>query len=232
MESVMGETRLDTPLEAADVVGYLRRHPQFLKQYPDLALALEMPRAEGDVASLASYQVESLRRKNRELERRLADLIRVAGDNENLMVRVHGFVLGLLRAADAQGVMRAVVAGLTEDFHTDLVRLLLFRRDAAGAVHADWLVHLPTGPSALPELADFLAGDEPLVGRLAPERLEEVFGDEAARVHSVALVKLGTLGLLAIGSHDADRFQPGLGGVFLTLIGAAVTTALERHFGD
>lgn len=227
----MGETRLDAPLEAADVAGYLRQHPQFLKQYPELAHALELPRAEGEVASLASYQVDSLRRKNAELERRLAQLIRVAGDNEKLMQRVQTFVLGLLRAADEAGVMRAVVAGLTEDFHTDLVRLLLFRRPSVGAVHADWLVHLPAGPSALPELADFLAGDTPLVGRLAPEKLAEVFGDEAERVHSVALVKLGAQGLLAIGSNDPDRFHPGMGGVFLKLIGDAVTTALERTTG-
>jgi len=39
---------------------------------------------------------------------------------------------------------------------------------------------------------------------------------------------LDGLGLLAIGSRDPDRFQPGMGTVFLKMISATVTAALQR----
>ena len=59
-------------LGAHEVAAWLRRHPTFLKQFPDLALSLVVPRDEGPTASLASYQLEVLRDKNRELSKRLA----------------------------------------------------------------------------------------------------------------------------------------------------------------
>lgn len=224
----MGESNLKDDLEAADVADYLRRHPQFLTQFPELARELEMPRGEGQVASLASYQLDVLRRKNRELSRQLAELVRVASHNEQLAMRVHAFTTSLLRAVDATAVVRSVTAGLTEDFDIDLVCLLLFR-PVAGVAGADWLQIEPEGKAALPEFAEFFARSEPQVGRLAPAMLTRLFGMQANSVESAALVRLGDAGLMAIGSRDADRFHPGMGGAFLQLIGEAVTIALERH---
>lgn len=226
----MAETNLKDELKAADVADFLRQHPQFLKHYPDLAPVLEMPSEQGQVASLASYQLDVLRRKNRELEHKLTELVRVAGHNEQLMMRVHAFTTSLLRAEDAAAVVRSVAAGLTEDFGTDLVRLLLYR-PVDGVAAVDWLLIEPQGPTALPMFAEFLPRDEPQVGRLAPDMLERLFGEQAQKVHSAALVRLGDAGLMAVGSHDANRFHPGMGGVFLTLIGEAITTALQRHQG-
>ena len=64
----------------------LRRHPTFLKQFPDRALSLVVPRDEGPTASLASYQLDVLRDKNRELYKRLGDLFANAQENERLAV--------------------------------------------------------------------------------------------------------------------------------------------------
>ena len=112
-----------------EVASYLRRHPEFLNEFPDLALALVLPREQGSAASLASYQLDVLRDKNRELNQRLHELIEIAHENEQLMVRVHTLTLALMRAQTLAETARAVVAALTEDFHTDLVRLVLFRAD-------------------------------------------------------------------------------------------------------
>ena len=58
-------------------------------------------------------------------------------DNEQLMVRVHAFTLSLMRAGTLADTLSRVVATLTEDFHTDLVRLCLHHPVAD--IHADWL---------------------------------------------------------------------------------------------
>ncbi|MGO4701872.1 DUF484 family protein [Dyella sp. 2RAB6] len=221
----MTDTTLDDTLTATDVAAYLRRHPGFLTEFPELAAQLELPREQGQVASLAAYQTQNLREKNAELERRLAELTRIAAENERLMQRIHELNVAVLRAGTPAVAARSVIARLAEDFQTDQVRLLVFELELPPA---DWLVRAPGGSKGLPEFAEFIAHQEPIAGRLSAERLYRLFGDQAPEIHSCALMSLDGLGLLAIGSRDQDRFQPGMGTVFLKMIAATVTAALQR----
>ena len=222
----MSDTLADNRLTADQVADYLRHHPDFLGDYPELASRLTLPRAQGAAASLAVYQLQSLRDKNYELEQRLAELISIASDNEQLMRRVHDLTVALLRANTPEVTARSVIAKLSADFHTEQVRLVLF--GAATLPPADWLVQVPEGRAGLPEFSDFLAHHEPISGRLSPERLQRLFGPRANDVRSAAVMPLGELGLLAIGSSDEDHFQPGMGTLFLKMIAATITAALMR----
>ncbi len=224
----MSDMTLKDGLQAMDIAEYLRSNPQFLKDFPDLAMSLQIPREQGPAASLASYQLDVLRGKNRALERRLAELIEIAGDNEQLVVQVHSLTLGLLRADDLLESLRSVVAGLTEDFDTDLVRVVLL--DAYDDLPAaTWLKTEPGGAEALPPFAEFFARKEPMVGRLASDKLSYLFGNEAESVQSAALMRVGEHGMLAVGSHEANRFHPGMGTMFLKLIAESVSAAIERY---
>ncbi|WP_266157270.1 DUF484 family protein [Dyella silvatica] len=226
----MTNTALDITLQPHDVAAYLRRHPEFLADYPELAAQLTMPREQGPVASLATYQLQNLRDKNAELERRLTELTAIAAENEQLMQRVHDLNVAALRASTPAAAARDVITKLGEDFHTDHVRLLLFGQHLL-LPPSDWLVQEPGGRAALPEFADFLAHHEPVSGRLSAERLHRLFGDRAQDIRSAAVVPLGELGLMAIGSRDPDHFQPGMGTLFLKMIAATVTAALARAQG-
>lgn len=222
----MTHTATEQTLQPEQVAAYLRRHPGFLADYPELAAQLTMPREQGAAASLAVYQLQSLRDKNAELETRLAELIAIAAENERLMKRVHELTVALLRANTPEVTARSVIAKLSADFHTEQVRLVLF--GPATLPPADWLLPVPDGRAALPEFADFLAHHEPIAGRLSAERLQRLFGMHATEVRSAAVMPLGELGLLAIGSSDADHFQPGMGTLFLKMIAATITAALMR----
>ena len=222
----MTATLLDDVTQARVVAAYLKRHPEFLSDYPDLAAKLTMPREQGAVSSLAVYQLQSLRDKNTELERRLAELIDIAAHNEQLMERVHGLTVALLRANTVEVTVRTVAARLSADFHTEEVRLLLFGDEALP--RADWLQQIPQGPAGMPEFAEFLSKGEPVSGRLSAEKLERLFGSKADDIRSVAMMRLGDAGILAIGSADPDRFQPGMGTLFLKMISATITAALAR----
>src|SRR5690606_32205667 len=115
---------------ATEVASFLRRNPDFLSRHPDLALTLVVPREHGQgAASLASYQLEVLRDKNRELTRRIKELVEIASENELLMRRVHALNLALMRAHTPDETVRRLVAALREDFGTGHVRLLLHRPD-------------------------------------------------------------------------------------------------------
>ena len=224
----MTATLLDDATHARVVAAYLKHHPEFLSEYPELAAKLTMPREQGPVSSLAIYQMHSLREKNAELERRLAELIEIAAENEQLMERVHALTVALLRANTMEVTARSVVAKLSADFHTEQVRLVLFGNEPL-LPRAEWLQQV-AGPEALPEFADFLHQSEPVSGRLAEDKLRRLFGPEATLIRSVAMMRLGDSGMLVIGSHDPDRFQPGMGTLFLKMISATITAALARSW--
>jgi uncharacterized protein YigA (DUF484 family) len=217
----------DDSIDAGTVAAYLKQHPSFLNDYPELAAQLTMPREQGAVASLASYQLQQLRDKNAELERRLAELTTIAADNGELMERVHALTVALLRANTLEVTTRTVIAKLNEDFHAEQVRLLLFGNHA-DLPRSEWLRQVGGGAAELPELAELLQRHEPVSGRLSPDKLARLFGDEAAAIRSAAVVPLGDTGILAIGSRDPDRFQPGMGTLFLKMIATTVTAALAR----
>ena len=213
---------------SGEVAAFLRRNPRFLNDFPDLALGLVVPREEGRATSLASYQLDVLRDKNRELNKRLLELFQNAQENERLTVRTHQLTLALMRAHNAAETLKSMVASLTEDFQGELVRVLL-HAPVAGLDGADWLDVLPRDAAVLTPFAEFFKNDEPLCGRLQQDKLDLLFGARVHEVQSCALLPLGTRGLVAIGSHDPNRFYPGMGTLFLRLMGDTLVAALSRY---
>jgi uncharacterized protein YigA (DUF484 family) len=143
------------------------------------------------------------------------------------MVRVHTLTLALMRATSLPETLNAVVAALTEDFNTDLVRLVLFRADGELPV-AEWLLVELDGPAAMPAFAEFLKRGEPLCGRLQQDKLDALFGARVGEVASAVLLPVDGVGMLAVASQDPNRFHPGMGTVFLKLIAEAVASAVGR----
>lgn len=217
-------------LGAHEIAAWLRRHPAFLQQFPDLALSLVVPREQGSAASLAGYQLEILRDKNRELSRRLQDLFANAQENERLAVRTHQLTLALMKQNSAADTARAMAASLAEDFSGDLVRLVLFAQ-VADLQDTDWLQTLAEDDARLAPFRDCLKDGEPICGRLQPEKNALLYGVRAEDVASTALLPLPGRGLLAVGSRDANRFFPGMGTLFLRMMGEAFDTAMRRFEG-
>jgi len=216
---------------AHEVAAWLRRHPTFLKQFPDLSLTLVVPRDDGPAASLASYQLEVLRDKNRELSRRLADLGANAQVNERLAVRTHQLTLALMRQANAADTLRAMAASLEEDFAGDLVRIVSLN-PVPELEQAPWLQVIARDDPRLAPFHDCLQDGEPICGRLQPEKNEVLYGERVGEVLSTALLPLPGVGLIAVGSHDANRFYPGMGTLFLRMMGESLAVALQRfHAG-
>jgi len=214
-------------LGAHEVAAWLRRHPKFLQQFPDLAISMVVPREEGPAASLASYQLDVLRDKNRELSRRLHELFGNAQDNERLAVRTHQLTLALLKQSTAADTLRAMAASLAEDFQGDLVRIVLFDR-VEGLDDVDWLQVIAQDDAGLAPFRDCLGDGEPLCGRLQPEKTALLYRERADEVQSSALLPLPGTGLIALGSREPNRFYPGMGTLFLRMMGEALATALQR----
>jgi uncharacterized protein YigA (DUF484 family) len=212
---------------AHEIAAWLRRHPNFLQQFPDLAISLVVPREQGPAASLAGYQLEILRDKNRELQRRLHELFANAQENERLAVRTHQLTLALMRQRSAADSARAMAASLEEDFAGDLVRIVLFA-SVEGLAEVEWLQTILADDPRLAPFRDCLHDGEPICGRLQPEKNALLYADRAADVQSSALLPLPGLGLVAVGSREQNRFFPGMGTLFLRMMGEAFAAAMAR----
>src|SRR5581483_956649 len=83
-----------------------------------------------------------------------------------------------------------------------------------------------------PNLKSFetlFASGKPRCGQARDSQREFLFGADANDIGSIALVPLGekgSVGLLAIGSTDRDRFHPGMSTEFLARMGELIADAL------
>jgi uncharacterized protein YigA (DUF484 family) len=83
---------------------------------------------------------------------------------------------------------------------------------------------------ALKSFESLFASGKPRCGQVRDSQREFLFGTEAADIGSVALVPLGcsgSLGLLALGSADRDRFHPGMSTEFLARMADLIADAIE-----
>ncbi|MDR1854333.1 MAG: DUF484 family protein [Azoarcus sp.] len=205
-------------MNADDVVKFLREHPAFLSEHSDLLAVLTVPQSRsGKVISLTERQVQVLRAKVRELEQKLADLIRFGEQNDEISEKVHRLALLLLDAADTEAARRALIASMRDDFAVPHVALRVWAGDDEEEVDKSvrrYAASLGRPYCGAPVNADVLGW----------------FGEMSPHVRSVALMPLRrgghVVGLLALGSEENERFYNDMGTLYLERIGALASRAL------
>jgi len=219
------------PLEEKSVADYLRDNPDFFQNNASLLATLEIPHACGPAVSLVEHQVKVLRDQNRQLKRKLMDLVHVARDNNRLNERMHQLTLGLINTSSLVALLDTLREHLQGEFKADTVTLRLASLPEAQARECGVDLYDPAA-AELAHFDSFFKSCRPPCGRFKAEQLQYLFGDQAEAIESVALVPLGhrsTYGLLAIGSQDASRFHPGMGTLFLTHLGELIGLLLTRY---
>lgn len=222
----------DIPPEEQAVIDYLGAHPEFFDHHPELLSRLSVPHDSGDAVSLVEKQVSVLRHQNRQLERRLVDLVEVARSNDGLVDRMHHLAMALINAGDRQELLAGLDDLLRSRFGADEVVICLFARGRDNGDYSPARRIAPDDPG-LEAFKRFLGKGRPQLGRLSPEQIAFLFGDQAeGRVGSAALIPLGAdagQGLIAIGSRKKDHFSATQGTVFLERLADLVSAALARH---
>ncbi len=84
------------------------------------------------------------------------------------------------------------------------------------------------GDRRLDGFRDLLGSGEPVCGRLHPDKNALLYGLRAEDVQSSALLVLPGIGLVTVGSRDPNRFFPGMGTLFLRMMGEALAAGLQR----
>ncbi len=218
---------VEESVDEASVATYLQSHPDFFEAHTDLLANLRLPHPTGDAVSLVERQLSILRQQNRQLERKLVDLVEVARANDQLVERMQRLTIALFDAEDIDGVVQAVFEQLRDGFGADQCTLVSF--DARVPTPARTAKR---GDPEVGKFSGFLEGSRPVLGKLKPEQLDFLFGAAAAEIGSAVLVPIGEradLGFLGIGSHRAEQFNPTMGTVYLARMGVLIGLALRRH---
>ena len=214
-------------MNADDIARYLRAHPQFFDQHPELLERISVPHPYGGRAiPLAERQTVALREKLKLIEGRLAELLQFGEENDAISEKVHRLSVALAGAKDFPALAASLYFHLREDFAVPHVALRVWGK----SVPADF-----DEAQAVDEAQRHYAGTmgAPQCGPAAGNPFVPWFREAGEHVRSVALVPLGqtaVFGLLALGSEDPKRFYADMGTLYLRRIGelcaAGVTARL------
>ena len=225
-----GLAAVDT--EEESIASYLQRNPEFFERHQGVLARLKLPHARGgSTISLVERQIEVLREKQAALEGKLAELVRVARANDAIAERLHRFTRRLLRAAPRTEAIAHIEAGMREDFDAFHAALVLIGPEAEPALPA-FVRSVRADDAHLKSFESLFASGKPRCGQARDSQREFLFGPEGLEMGSVALVPLGekgSVGLLALGSADRDRFHPGMSTEFLARLADLITDALSAR---
>ncbi len=211
----------DYSLSAEEVSEYLLTNPDFFTKHPEVTEKLVIPHTQKGSVSLVEIQGELLRKKTRQLNYKLNQLVTIAKQNEKIYRVYTDLNVQLLRCKSVAEVQYTLEDVLQERLQLSCAVIKSFK-----------------GPHAIPELQQRLFTEKRFqsetffFGRLSQHERQLLFGDQAAE--SVALMLLGDnkdLGILAIGSADASHFTPDMDTLLLQQLQQVLNIILPPMMG-
>lgn len=205
-------------MRAEDVAQYLQDNPQFFEAHLDALIHINLPHPHGGrTISLGERQLLALREKNKELEKKLHDLLLFAKENDALQHKVHEFVVALFAARELETLKEMIPHLLADIFSVPHSVLRL------------WEINPPSAEV----LAFADAQAQPVCLHHPAHDTATWFGVPSNQLRSYAYLPLhagsDTIGLLVLASSDKQRFYPEMGTVFLQRIAEAVASGLHPH---
>src|SRR5437016_2174468 len=177
-----------------DIARFLRTHPHFFDQHPDLLESIHVPHPYGGRAiPLTERQTVALREKVKLLEGKLAEIIKYAEENDAISEKVHRLSVAVAGARDFPALAHSLYFHLREDFAVPHVALRVWGK----SVPVDFDEARPVAEHERHQAA--LMG-APQCGPVQGNAFVGWFGDAAEHIRSLALVPLGetaVFGLLA-----------------------------------
>lgn len=205
-------------MKADNVAEFLQQNPDFFNDYADILTAITLPHPHGGrTISLSERQLLVLRERNKELERKLSELMLLAHENDGLQNKVHQYALELLGARDLMTLREVATRSLCGIF---------------AVPHA--VLHLwQDNPPSAEVIAFADQHAKPVCAHDAVHDTRGWFGDNAEHLRSFAYLPLRngeqSSGMLVLASEDAQRFYPEMGTMFLQRLAEMVGKAVLTH---
>lgn len=229
------QKRSDEDLEFEKAVAkYLRHHPDFFERHIGLLADMLLPHESGKAVSLIERQVSVLREQKDDMRQRLQSLMHNAQTNERIIERINNLILALLDTTSLDEVLDIVQNQLSKDFEANTVVVKLFDTGHPALKHRPEIVDW--SEPVLGAFEKVIRERRPVCGRLKHGQLESLFSDDAGYIASAALIPLvesensqTCYGMLAIGSHDRERFHAEMGTLFLSHLGKVLTRVIKQR---
>ena len=207
-------------LDPALVEAYLRDHPGFFRNRPNLLAALQLPHGGEGAVSLVERQVSLLRERNIDMRKRLAAITDHAKRNDQLFTATKGLVLQLLEAQSVPDMERAFTAAMKDKFDV-VMSSLLWLPEAASVISGAVLVSAERTET----VAALVRHGHSLCGVLRGEEMSALFQGQASE-GSAAVAPLMSngklLGVVAVGDRDVERYQAADGTMFLDYLAEVI----------
>ncbi len=210
-----------TELSSADVRAFLLQNPEFFAEHSDLLEKIKLPHEQKGSVSLVEIQSDQLRKKVRQLNFKLNQLVSIAKQNEKIYRVYTDLNVQLLRCESVAEVQFTLEDVLQERLQLSSAVIKSFK-----------------GPHAIPELQQRLFTEKRFkstnffFGRLSQHERQLLFGESPAE--SVALMLLGDnreLGILGISSSDASHFTPDMDTLLLQQLQQVLNIILPEMMG-
>ena len=214
-------------MKSDEIAQYLQDHPQFFEEHAELMSHMVIPHPHGGrTISITERQMLSLRDKNKQLEVKMNELLQFGEENDSISEKMHRLGVAMIAAASFQSVLHTLNFHLRDDFSIPHVALRLWNRPD----NADELPEFTEVSAELQAFAETLG--QPYCGSTSGFETSSWFGEASKQVRSQALIAMrnggGTIGMVALGREDAQRFYAGMGTLYLERLGEMASAALAR----
>ena len=244
METMTKNTDIPTETTKKLVEDYLRAHPTFLMDNPEM-LEVLLPPAQNHGRGVVDFQffaIDNLRRGMGKMKDKFNHLVTSARDNMSTQQQVQRAVLSIIRAKNLEQLLEVLTTDLLTLFDVDVVRLAI-ESNAAGLYDTYYSEHnysgicfvpINTAQAALMNEKVRLIADthnEPPIG------FEMIFADCSNLVRSCALIRLelenvGKPAILSFGVRDSGHFAANQGSELLGFLGSVMAVSLDRCLTD
>ncbi|ALP43370.1 DUF484 family protein [Aeromonas schubertii] len=195
----------ESGIDESQVLEYLSRHPEFFLRHPLLLDRLRIPHDRRGSVSLVELQLGRQRERIDQLEQEITELMQVASQNERLFRCYAEVYAELFACCDLFDLSRLLARAFVQQLRLTSVRLWLNPRQVT--LPEGLRLFMADGRQLDALLATRLPGQECYQGRLSQGEKQALFGLDVL-VNSVALLRLGDLGILAFASSDPGHFSP------------------------
>ena len=217
-------------LDAEEVIAYLREHPNFLTNHPELLNVLLPPNrhSENRVVDMQHFMLRKLQADNEKLKSLSEEMVRHTRDHLQGEQRVHSAIISLLSAISFEDLLQTITTDLPVQLGIESVNL---------CIEADDLFDNPSPIQGIqllePGTVEDIMGERLVLMRSDITGDTALFGAMAGVVRADALIRLvideaAPDGLLVLGSRKTDIFKNQFGGELLGFLGQVAEITIRN----
>lgn len=218
-----------TDITLKQVRGYLRDHPTFLDENPDILETMIVHHKTDGAVSLIERQLSVLRDRNKEIGDQLDLLVETAQNNELMFEKTRQLVINLLEAPDLPALVETLYESLGVDFGIESFSLTLFANEKKLKKMMAKVTSFEDAKTQVPALIDL---DQSICGPRQDSEVDFLFGESHQPIKSVAAViirKETTFGILSLGNSDPEFYSSDMGTLFLDYVADVLGRLLSQH---